>query len=143
MTPQAGAGGLTQQDVTQIVTNAVNTANTTRAVIRLPDGSRARMAIAVADLNGNLLALHRMPDATVFSIDVAVAKSRNVIYFSGTGRTAQDLPGVPSATAVTAPVIVDRSCPCGGLPDGVWSGLVKPDLHLSLGRSRARRPSAS
>jgi uncharacterized protein GlcG (DUF336 family) len=101
VTPQAGAGGLTQQDVTQIVTNAVNTANTTRAVIRLPDGSRARMAIAVADLNGNLLTLHRMPDATVFSIDVAVAKSRNVIYFSGTSRTAQDLPGVPSATAVT------------------------------------------
>ncbi len=77
------------------------TGNRIRAVIRLPLGSRARFAIAVADLDGKLLALHRMPDATVFSIDVAVAKSRNVIFFSGPNRTAADLPGVPMGTAVT------------------------------------------
>jgi uncharacterized protein GlcG (DUF336 family) len=57
--------------------------------------------IAVADLDGTVLALHRMPDATFFSIDVAVAKSRNVIYFSGPARTAGDLPGVPMGTAIT------------------------------------------
>jgi uncharacterized protein GlcG (DUF336 family) len=55
----------------------------------------------VADLDGTLLALHRMPDATVFSIDVAVAKSRNVIFFSGPHRKTSDLPGVPMGTAVT------------------------------------------
>jgi uncharacterized protein GlcG (DUF336 family) len=58
------------------------------------------MTIAVADLDGTLLALHRMPDATVFSIDVAVAKARNVIYFSNPAG-APNLPGVPSSTAVT------------------------------------------
>ena len=42
-----------------------------------------------------------MPDATIFSIDVAVAKSRNVIFFSGPNRTPADLPGVPMGTAVT------------------------------------------
>jgi uncharacterized protein GlcG (DUF336 family) len=88
-------GGLTQAEVRQIIDSAVATANQTRGVIRLPLGSRARMAIAVADLDGTLVALHRMPDATIFSIDVAVAKSRNVIYFSG------NLPGVRAGTAVT------------------------------------------
>jgi uncharacterized protein GlcG (DUF336 family) len=100
--PQAGAiGGLTAQEVATIVSNAVNTANDTRAVIRLPLGQRARMVIAVTDLDGTLLALHRMPDATVFSIDVAVAKARNMIYFNSAQVNSADLPGVPINTALT------------------------------------------
>jgi len=97
--PNGGVGGLTQSDVAAIVSQAVTTADLTRAVIRLPSGSRTHMTIAVADLDGTVLALHRMPDATVFSIDVAVAKARNVIYFSSTG--SSDLSGVPAGTAVT------------------------------------------
>jgi uncharacterized protein GlcG (DUF336 family) len=93
-------GGLTVAEVQKIVANAVATANVTRAVIRLPDGSRARMAIAVADLDGTLLALYRMPDATVFSVDVAAAKARNMVYFSSKAGAA-DMPGVPPGTAVT------------------------------------------
>jgi uncharacterized protein GlcG (DUF336 family) len=100
--PQAGPiGGLSQSDVQGIVDGAVSAANQTRAVIRLPIGSRARMVIAISDLDGAILALRRMPDATVFSIDVAVAKSRNAIYFSGASRQPEDLPGVPIGTAVT------------------------------------------
>jgi uncharacterized protein GlcG (DUF336 family) len=98
--PTAGTAGLTQADVAGIISNAVSTAEVTRAVIRLPQGSRTRMTIAVTDLDGTILALHRMPDATVFSVDVAVAKARNVVYFSGPS-TPADLPGVPSSTAVT------------------------------------------
>ena len=75
-------GGLTAAEVQTIVDQAVATANQTRAVIRLPLGQRARMVIAVVDLDGSLLALNRMPDATVFSIDVAVAKARNMVYFN-------------------------------------------------------------
>ncbi|HZR28122.1 MAG TPA: hypothetical protein VFA71_05025, partial [Terriglobales bacterium] len=67
-------GGLTQADVQGIVNQAIATANQTRAVIRLPDGQRAKFAIAVVDLDGSLLALNRMSDSTVFSVDVAVAK---------------------------------------------------------------------
>jgi uncharacterized protein GlcG (DUF336 family) len=100
--PRAGPiGGLTAAEVQGIVNAAVAEANLTRAVIRLPIGSRARMVMAVSDLDGSIIALHRMPDATVFSIDVAVAKSRNVIFFSGPNRTAADLSGVPMGTAVT------------------------------------------
>ena len=88
-------GGLSQNEVQSVVNAAVANANLTRAVIRLPIGSRARFAIAVTDLDGSIIALHRMPDATVFSLDVAVAKARNVIYFTGS------LPPLRAGTAVT------------------------------------------
>jgi uncharacterized protein GlcG (DUF336 family) len=105
-------GGLTKDEVDAVVTSAFNTASHTRAQIRLPIGQRTRMMISVADLDGNLLAIYRMPDATIFSIDVSVAKARNVIYFSskagelpGAYGDSQpgsvDLPGVPEGTAVT------------------------------------------
>jgi uncharacterized protein GlcG (DUF336 family) len=100
--PQDGTA-LSASDVRQILDRAVDTANQTRAVIRLPIGSRTRMVIAVTDLDGTVLGLHRMPDATFFSIDVAVAKARNMVYFSGTPAAggSADLPGIPAGTAVT------------------------------------------
>jgi uncharacterized protein GlcG (DUF336 family) len=100
-TANGPVGGLTAAQVTQIINAAVATANQTRAQIRLPLGSKARMMIAVSDLDGTLLGLYRMPDATIFSIDVAATKARNVIYFSGATRMPQDLNQVPVGTAVT------------------------------------------
>src|SRR5580658_2805325 len=67
-------GGLTAAQVTQIINSAVTTANLTRAQIRLPIGARTKMTIAVSDLDGTLIGLYRMPDGTVFSIDVAATK---------------------------------------------------------------------
>jgi len=100
--PVAGPlGGLAAADVTQIINNAVATANATRAVIRLPIGSSTRMTIAVADLDGTIIGLYRMADSTVFSTDVAVTKARNMVYFSGSSRAAADLNNVPIGTAVT------------------------------------------
>jgi uncharacterized protein GlcG (DUF336 family) len=94
-------GGLTAAQVTQVINNAVATANLTRAQIRLPIGERAKMTIAVSDLDGTLIGLYRMTDGTVFSIDVAATKARNVIYFSGMNRQVADLNEVPLGTAVT------------------------------------------
>ena len=99
LNPRAGSA-LTQAEVTQIVENAIATAKVTRALIRLPLESRTRMTIAVSDTDGTLLALYRMGDGTIFSVDVAVAKARNVAYFSGAAG-AKDLPGLPIGTAVT------------------------------------------
>jgi uncharacterized protein GlcG (DUF336 family) len=100
--PAAGPlGGLSAADVKQILDNAEATANTTRAAIRLPLGSKSRMVIAVADLDGTIIGLRRMQDATVFSIDVAASKARNMVYFNSASRTAADLNGVPMGTAVT------------------------------------------
>jgi uncharacterized protein GlcG (DUF336 family) len=100
--PAAGPlGGLSATDVQQILDNAEATAQQTRAVIRLPLGSKARMVIAVADLDGTVIGLRRMTDSTVFSIDVAVTKARNMVYFNSSSRTAADLNQVPNGTAVT------------------------------------------
>jgi uncharacterized protein GlcG (DUF336 family) len=81
VTPHGGSA-LTAAQVTQIIDQGVDAAGKVRAQIRLPIGGRTRMALAVADTNGDVLGLYRMPDATVFSIDVAVAKSRNTVYYA-------------------------------------------------------------
>jgi len=125
--PNAGSS-LTQADVASIISQAVSTADLTRAVIRLPSGSRTHMTIAVSDLDGAILALHRMPDATVFSIDVAVAKARNVIYFSGAG--AADLSGVPNGTAVTNRTIGFGAQPL--FPPGINNSAQGPFFNLFL-----------
>lgn len=127
--PLASAG-LGVADVTGIVQNAINTANLTRAAIRLPVGTRAKMVIAVSDLSGSILALYRMPDSTIFSVDVALTKARNVVYFSGPNRDPQDLPGVPPGTAVT-----NRTIGFGSqifFPSGVWNTTPGPFYNMYL-----------
>jgi uncharacterized protein GlcG (DUF336 family) len=91
-------GTLSAATVAAIVSRAVSAASKTRGIIRLPLNSYARMVIAVADLDGSILGIYRMADATVFSIDVAVAKARNVVWFSSAGNG--DV-AVPPGTAVT------------------------------------------
>lgn len=127
--PVAGAS-LSATDVNGIVQNAIETASRTRAQIRLPLGSRARMVISVADLDGRVLGLYRMADSTIFSIDVAVTKARNVVYFSGPNRDARDLPGVPMGTAVT-----NRTIGFGAqifYPSGIWNTQPGPFYQMYL-----------
>ena len=76
------AGGLTVADVQQIVQRSVDAALRTRAMIRLPVNQPSRMTIGVSDEAGEVLALFRMADGTVFSSDVAMTKARNAYYFS-------------------------------------------------------------
>ncbi|PYU82285.1 MAG: hypothetical protein DMG50_12390 [Acidobacteria bacterium] len=121
-------GGLSAGDVKQILDNAEATANTTRAAIRLPLGSKARMVIAVADLDGTIIGLRRMQDATVFSIDVAASKARNMVYFNSASRTAADLNGVPMGTAVTNRTIGFGAQPL--YPPGIDSSNAGPFFNL-------------
>ena len=81
-------------DVEKVIKDGIAQAEITRAAIRLnvlaaPDklslfrpGARTKMVLAVSDSKGDVLGLYRMKDATVFSIDVAVAKSRNTGYYA-------------------------------------------------------------
>jgi uncharacterized protein GlcG (DUF336 family) len=127
--PAAGPlGGLSAAEVTQILDNAEATANTTRAAIRLPLGSKARMVIAVADLDGMIIGLRRMQDSTVFSIDVAASKARNMVYFNGAARTAADLNGVPVGTAVTNRTISFGAQPL--YPPGIDGSSAGPFFNL-------------
>jgi uncharacterized protein GlcG (DUF336 family) len=129
ITPAAGTlGGLSASDVMQILNNAEATANTTRAAIRLPLGSKARMVIAVADLDGTIIGLRRMQDSTVFSIDVAASKARNMVYFDSASRTVTNLNGVPTGTAVTNRTISFGAQPF--YPPGIDSSSVGPFFNL-------------
>ena len=131
ITPAAGPlGGLSATDVQTILDNAEATANTTRAAIRLPIGSRARMAIAVADLDGTIVGLRRMQDSTVFSIDVAASKARNMVYFNSPARTAADLNQVPTGTAVTNRTISFGAQPF--FPPGIDGSAAGPFFNLFL-----------
>jgi uncharacterized protein GlcG (DUF336 family) len=98
--PMAGQA-LAVTEVQSIIQNAIETAQLTRAAIRLPAGTRASMVIAVSDLDGTILGLYRMTDSVIFSVDVAITKARNMVYFSSTNRDPRDLPGVPVGYAVT------------------------------------------
>ena len=123
-------GGLTAAQVTGIINNAIATANQTRAQIRLPIGVRAKMVIAVSDLDGTLIGLYRMTDSTVFSIDVAASKARNVIYFSGLTRQAMDLNQVPMGTAVTNRTIGFGAQPF--FPSGIDASPAGPFFNLYM-----------
>lgn len=130
--PRAGAS-LSRAEVERVISQAVAVAERTRALIRLPLGSRTRMVLAVADTRGEILGLFRMPDATVFSIDVAVAKARNVVWFSSPAGKV-DLPGVPSDIAITNRTISFASQPLyppgidGTAPGPAFQGLFEADL---------------
>ncbi len=144
-----GSGTLTAAQVTQIINQGVSEANAVRAQIRLQangrPGAKSRMVFAVADKDGAVLGLFRMPDATVFSIDVAVAKARNVVYYADPAQLiAKDRiddnrdglpdPNVPLGTAITNRTIrflsasyypsgVDRS------PPPAFSSLRDPGIN--------------
>ena len=130
ITPTNGTGGLSAADVKTILDNAEATANKTRAAIRLPLGSRTRMVIAVADLDGTIIGLRRMVDSTIFSIDVAASKARNMIYFNSAARTAADLTDVPMGTAVTNRTISFGAMPF--YPPGIDGSQPGPFFNLYL-----------
>ena len=140
-----GSAELSAAEVKAIVTNTVNTANLTRAVIRLAQGSHTRMSIAVSDLAGNLLAVYRMPDGTIFSLDVASTKARNVVWFSNPGNQLADprpgsvdlndeVTGSPAVAAGTA--VTNRTISFGAMPlfppgiDGSQSGPFYQHLYV-------------
>ena len=104
VTPHDSSDGLvTAADVTQIVQQGLTESLLVRAAIRLPLGSRTRMVYAVTGLDGEVLGLFRQRDATIFSIDVAVGKARNVAYYAGPNLQAIDqVPGVDAGTAFTS-----------------------------------------
>ena len=98
--PKDGVG-ITAADVQQIIEAGIAAAAKTRAAIRIPVGTRTRMVLAVTDLTGEVVGLYRMTDATVFSLDVAVAKARNTTYYANplALQPADQVPDVAPGTA--------------------------------------------
>jgi uncharacterized protein GlcG (DUF336 family) len=121
--PYAGSL-LTQADVDGIVQRAVTVSKRTRAQVRLPLASYARMVISVVDVDGSLLAHYRMPDALFDAVDVVPAKARNVVYFNSSDPNVKvDLPGIPSGFWVTGRTIGFGAQPL--FPPGIDSNVFK------------------
>jgi uncharacterized protein GlcG (DUF336 family) len=101
--PHAGTT-LSAAQVNQIIQQGIVTAEKTRSQLRLPIGDTSRMILTVTDgETGEILGLYRMPDAPVFSIDVAIAKARNVAYYDNPAQLQpQDqVPGLPKGVSMT------------------------------------------
>lgn len=76
------ANALTAADVQRVINQAAQQADITRAAIRQPLGSAARVSIAVVDVEGTVLGIFRTTDAPVFGFDVSVQKARTAAFFS-------------------------------------------------------------
>lgn len=73
---------LTSADVTTIIGQAARQADITRAAIRNPLGSAARVSISVVDAAGRVLGIFRTQDAPVFGFDVSAQKARTAAFAS-------------------------------------------------------------
>jgi uncharacterized protein GlcG (DUF336 family) len=83
-----GVDRLSASEVTEILGNAAYWCTQTRAGIRLPLGTRAKVFVSVVNnphQNGvapQLLGCFRVGEATMFSWDVCVQKARTAVFFS-------------------------------------------------------------
>lgn len=159
----SAVSGLTAEAVDQIIARGVIEAQRTRAAIRLDidggfkPGAKTGMVLSVADTNGELLGVYRMPDATIFSIDVSIAKSRNTAYYADPldlqdedrldfnndgvfgkvvtkldNRTGDTVPLGTALTNRTFRFVAEPRFPTGiELPNSAGNGLANdPDLNL-------------
>ena len=74
--------GLTENEVRVLIANALRIAYRSRAQIRNPASSGARVTISVVDSNGVILGIARTNDAPIFGTDVSLQKARTAAFFS-------------------------------------------------------------
>lgn len=89
--PRAGSetsGALSATEVREILRAALGVANRTRAQIRLPLGSQARVTVSVVDSQGVVLGIAAMRDAPVFGVDVSLQKARSSAFTSSAAAAA-------------------------------------------------------
>ncbi len=134
--PMAGTDGamaLTALEVQELLSRALQVANRSRAQIRQPANTPARVTISVVDTNGVILGIVRSRDAPIFGIDVSLQKARTATFFSS-ATAAASLNGVPAATYLNGGLDVLRKEPLSqyvaaaqsflGLPTALTDGAV-------------------
>lgn len=102
-----GAMALTAIEVQAILVEALTIANRSRAQIRQPVGTPARVSVSVVDSNGVILGIVGGRDAPVFGIDVSLQKARTAAFFSSPSAAAA-LNAVPAATYLDGDLTVLR-----------------------------------
>lgn len=86
------ANALSAAEVRQLLAEGIAVANRSRAQIRRPFGTPARVTIAIVDGNGEILGMARTRDGPTFGADVSLQKARTAAFFSGTGRVGDPAP---------------------------------------------------
>ena len=79
---------ITAAEAQQLMTSTLNIAYSARAAIRIPTNTNAQVTATIVDLDGNVLAQARTPDAPVFGADVSRQKARSSVFFSRTDAAA-------------------------------------------------------
>jgi uncharacterized protein GlcG (DUF336 family) len=75
-------GGLTKAEVERILTQGVQRALATRAIIHQPVGSHIEVSVGVVGANGEYLGAVSTTDAPISSFDIAVQKARTAVFLS-------------------------------------------------------------
>ena len=83
-------------EVEELLSEALKIANRSRAQIRQPLSTSARVTISVVDTNGVILGVVRSRDAPVFGADVSIQKARTAAFFSSAD-AASTLTSLPNA----------------------------------------------
>ncbi|MFN5010820.1 MAG: heme-binding protein [Gammaproteobacteria bacterium] len=134
--PRAGTeavGALSAAEAQAILRAALGVANRSRAQIRRPLGTPARVSISLVDSNGTVLGLVRSRDAPVFGLDVSLQKARAAAFFSSP-RAAATLQALPPAVYLDGGLTVLRADAPGdyvpalraliGLPNALADGQI-------------------
>ena len=115
------------------------------------------MVLTVSDSKEDVLGLYRMHDATIFSVDAAVAKSRNTAYYASDALEAVDridfnndgTSDIPAGTALTNRTFRFLALPrhssgsVEGTPPGDFSILTMPGINRLTGENTGAALPAS
>ncbi len=113
--PRAGTeliGALDANEVREMLREALSVANRTRAQIRRPLGSQARVTISIVDSQGVILGVAGTRDPPLFGIDVAVQKARTSAFMSSSAAAAA-LTALPDAVHLAGGLTALRHVPLG------------------------------
>ncbi|MDN3640305.1 heme-binding protein [Simiduia curdlanivorans] len=83
-----GVNALQANEVETLLVKALEIANRSRAQIRRPLNTPARVTISIVDTDGNILGVIRSKDAPIFGADVSVQKARTAAFFSSADAAA-------------------------------------------------------
>ena len=72
---------LTVEEVQILLNEAIGIANKSRAQIRVPVGTPARVTVTVVDTNGEIVGMARTRDGPVFGADVSIQKARTAFLW--------------------------------------------------------------
>ena len=124
------SNALTQTEVETILREALTLANRSRAQIRRPLGTQARVTVTVVDSMGTILGMVRTRDGPVFGADVSIQKARTAVFFSSTGQTVDPSPAALLRSLPPPQYLAPVSDPAG-LAEDVSGGFVEALLETS------------